>query len=45
MNTVIKNEFEHYLIQQGCSQYTPSGKSSTVYDIEKELLPSAIEKE
>lgn len=30
-------EFERYLIQQGYSEYTPSGYPSTVYDYRKRI--------
>lgn len=29
--------FKHYLIQKGYSEYTPSGKPSTVYDYTKRI--------
>lgn len=30
-------KFKHYLIQQGYSEYTPSGSPSTVYDYGKRI--------
>jgi len=33
----MKNQFEKYLINQGYSLTTPSGKPSTVYDYQKRI--------
>lgn len=33
----MKKQFKQYLIERGYSQYTPSGKPSTVYDYIKRI--------
>jgi hypothetical protein len=41
----LLNEFERYLIEQGYSQFSPSGLPSTTYDYSKSRIPKICKRE
>jgi hypothetical protein len=45
MDNMILSKFEKYLVEQGYSQYTPSGLPSTTYDYAKNRIPKICERE